>query len=206
MERCTSRDVNRPSSVGDAGGAFVRSRTVFVGGPIQHGIQDGVFDQVLRRDIEAIVSALDGAGFQVRSAHVTEQFGVEEAAFPPEMVARRDYAWLLEADVYVALLPVDADQRPIFSAGTCIELGWASARGLPILVLWDAARNDLYSHMIRGLHTTTAVRYMDLSRCLLDPGALVDALHGSECGGATDDSEAVDGSTSRMPHASSVGG
>src|SRR5262245_58417391 len=123
---------NSPTSTAGARMVEQRRRSVLIGGPIQHGLLDGVFERNLRTALENLIQRAGDTGYQVLSAHVAESFGDAEGPFTPEIVTRRDYDWVLASDVYVAVLP-----SKVFSGGTCIELGWASAHHVPILVLWN---------------------------------------------------------------------
>lgn len=156
-----------------AAGLTTRQPKALVGGPIQYGMRDGRFDESLKSELLAVIDCLRQAGWQVLSSHLAEDFGTSAATFTPDVVTKRDYGWMLESDVYIAVLPTDASGAPIFSGGTCVELGWASARSVPIIVLWDEGNSENYSHLIRGLHTTATVRYLDLRDCLGDGAPLL---------------------------------
>lgn len=150
---------------------------VMIGGPIQHAMTNGTFDPGLRNAIERLTAVVAEAGHTVTSAHLAERFGDDGSdLYVPALVTKRDYDWVAEADAYVAVLPIGPDGEPIHSAGTCIELGWASYRGLPIVVLWDDRQSAKYSHLIRGLHNVAQVEYLDLETCLVDVEPLLHAL------------------------------
>jgi hypothetical protein len=149
---------------------------VLVGGPIQFGMREGRFDETLKVALLTVIERLRRAGWQILSAHLTEDFGESMTAFTPDIVTKRDFGWVIESDVYVAVLPTDPTGVPVFSGGTCIELGWASALRVPILVLWDEWNRENYSHLVRGLHITAPVVYLDLRKSLEDPASLVDTV------------------------------
>ena len=127
-----------------------KSMCAFVGGPIQYAIApDGSFDAPTRSVIGSVIAALESAGHRVLSAHVDEQFGQKNVAGLFREVCLRDYAWMRQCDVFVAILPVDSAGNVIFSSGTSVELGWASALGKPIVLVCDPAAK--YSHLVLGL-------------------------------------------------------
>ncbi|MFO0572410.1 MAG: nucleoside 2-deoxyribosyltransferase [Polyangia bacterium] len=147
-------------------------RTILVGGPIQHALVGALFSPVVRRQIEGVLEQIRATGAAVLSAHVVEEYGLKTAQLTPDAVSRRDFAWMRACDLFVAVLPVDADGTLLRTDGTYVELGWASALGKPVLVLVpDAAQHGL-SHLVQGLRQVTAVRLYDLGRALEEPGAI----------------------------------
>lgn len=146
---------------------------VLVGGPIQHGLRGGRFDAGLRRGLLTLIDAVRAEGWQVLSAHEAEDFGMAEGQFTPDVVTKRDFEWVACSDIYIAAMPSDPTGRPIVSGGTCVELGWASARRIPVIVIWDEENAERYSHLVRGLHVTGSVSYLDYDGCQQDPRTLL---------------------------------
>ncbi|GAA0587370.1 nucleoside 2-deoxyribosyltransferase [Streptomyces crystallinus] len=145
---------------------------VFVGGPIQHALgPDGldhtlghdIFHRPLRDTIQAVVSAVTEAGATVFSAHVVEKFGLETPHFSPEDVSVRDLDWMRRCDVFVPVLPADADGGLLRTDGTHIELGWASALGRPIVMVAPLPVPAKASHLLRGLPSVADVSTVDLA-------------------------------------------
>lgn len=152
-------------------------RQVFLGGPIQYAFGPTACDRRLRDVIVAVHGALVDAGFEVISAHVVEAFGIAPSdQFPPSVVARRDFDWMAATDLYIALLPTEPSGVPIPTAGTCIELGWASALGVPIMIGWDARHAASYSHLVQALDQVSDVIYLDITAFHRDPTVLVDCV------------------------------
>jgi hypothetical protein len=147
------------------GGTNMRMKhvSVFVGGPIQHAIGlDGCFADGCRTVIERVISGLTAEGHKIFSAHLTERFGEMDVSGKFQEVCARDYRWMRQCDVFVALLPLDANGDVIVSNGTSVELGWASAMGKPIVIVCDSAPK--YSHLIIGLDAIARVVKVDIGR------------------------------------------
>ena len=70
-------------------------------------------------------------------------------------VCSRDYQWMRECDIFIAILPLDSNGEMISTSGTSVELGWASAMGKPIVLVRDPAPK--YSHLVLGLDVVTQV-------------------------------------------------
>lgn len=147
---------------------------IFVGGPIQHAMDGGSFNPELRRLIAAVIAELGERGARIVSAHVAEEFGAaDQSQFTPASVSLRDWAWMRECDVYVALWPTDAEGELIQSAGTAIELGWASATRKPVVIALNDDTPHQYSHLVHGLANLTKVVYVSLAGAQADLAATV---------------------------------
>ncbi|WP_375386076.1 nucleoside 2-deoxyribosyltransferase [uncultured Microbacterium sp.] len=133
---------------------------VLVGGPMKALFKANAFDSDMRQRVEITVSSLRSAGALVYSAHLAEKF--EIARLTSVQTTARDFRWQLSCDVYVALLPVDEFGVAIPSAGTSIELGWATAFRKPVVILSDHAYTAGYSHLVRGLQAVSPVEHLDL--------------------------------------------
>ena len=135
--------------------------TVFVGGPIQYAVKsDGSFHAGTRGAIERVIASLADAGHEVLSAHVYENFGEMDVSGMFQQVCLRDHLWMRQCDVFVAVLPLDQDGNVIHSAGTSVELGWASALGKPIVLVCDT--EPKYSHLVIGLDAVARVIKVDI--------------------------------------------
>jgi nucleoside 2-deoxyribosyltransferase len=140
-----------------------KQTVVFVGGPIQYAVRpDGSFDSGTRTIIEQVIAALAERGNKVLSAHRYERFGQMDVSGKFREVCLRDYGWMKECDLFVAVLPLDANGNVIVSSGTSIELGWASAMGKPIILVCDPAPK--YSHLIIGLDAVANTLKIDINR------------------------------------------
>jgi nucleoside 2-deoxyribosyltransferase len=150
--------------------------TVFLGGPIQHALHSTGYRPDLRETIQRTIAHLSDAGFRVFSAHAVERFGDVDMTGLSAEVASRDIEWMRDCDVFACFLPPDpaAAGWSLRTDGTCVELGWASALGRPIVIMRDAAIE--YSHLIAGLHAVTPVRYLDVAVVALEPASLVTAI------------------------------
>ena len=129
---------------------------VFVGGPIQNAIgPDGIFNVEIGHLIKSVLKALKKASCHIVSAHVYENFGEMDVRGKFQQVCARDYQWMRECDLFLAILPLDSHGKAIYTSGTFVELGWASAMGKPIVLVRDPAPK--YSHLIAGLDAVTRV-------------------------------------------------
>jgi len=89
-------------------------------------------------------------------------------------VCQRDFAWMLRAKAFIAVLPPDRSGEPIRTDGTCVELGWASALGKPIVIVRQLS--DRHSHLVRGLPKIANVIEIDYRELKVSPSAIVNAL------------------------------
>jgi hypothetical protein len=93
-------------------------------------------------------------------------------------VAARDIGWMRACELYACFLPGDPTTGwSLRTDGTCVELGWASALGKPIVIVRDAAVE--YSHLIAGLHAVAQVHYIDYGAVAREPQTLVSAIRGA---------------------------
>lgn len=93
--------------------------------------------------------ALEAKGCRVLSAHRFERCGEMDIEEQEARVCRRDFAWMNEADVFSCVFPSGSGGHSVRTDGTCVELGWASALGKPIILI--TARDDKHSHLVKGL-------------------------------------------------------
>jgi nucleoside 2-deoxyribosyltransferase len=94
-------------------------------------------------------------GHKVLSAHLYENFGEMDVSGRVQEVCSRDFQWMRQCDLFVAVLPLDRDGNVICSSGTSVELGWASAMGKPIVLVCDPEAK--YSHLVIGLDAVARV-------------------------------------------------
>lgn len=137
-------------------------KTVFVGGPIQYASNaaGNVFDDRLKEQLQAVHTVLRALGTGIVSAHIAEDFGAGHVPTPSEVTAR-DFGYMERSDVYLAVLPM-SQVGPYRTDGTHIELGWATALDIPVVVLWDGASVERYSFLVRGLAAVGSVTFVDL--------------------------------------------
>ena len=153
---------------------FAKQVCTFIGGPIQHATRpDGSFHAGTRTIIEQVIAAVGGLGHKVLSAHVHERFGELDVSGKFQEVCSRDYRWMLQCDLFLAVLPLDETGSVILSSGTAIELGWASALNKSIILVCDPAAR--YSHLIIGLDAIADVVKVDINRNDL-PTAVCEAV------------------------------
>lgn len=147
---------------------------VFIGGPIQYAIADGEFQRELQVLIEEVLNSIERAGYQVLSAHRFERFGELDVDGQHFEVTQRDFAWMQSCDVFMAILPNEGPGASIRTDGTCVELGWASSLGRPIIIVRDL--DTEHSHLVKGLGSVARVEEIALSTVLQDPEVAVSAI------------------------------
>jgi nucleoside 2-deoxyribosyltransferase len=136
-------------------------RTVFVGGPIQYAICDnGIFRNDLKEVIENILEDLNTNNYKVLSAHRYENYGEMDMANLQLEVCKRDFEWMNLCDIFIAVMLLGEDGKPLRTDGTCVELGWAAALGKKIIIIY--AKNATYSHLIYGLYGVASVHYLEI--------------------------------------------
>ncbi|MEM9455247.1 MAG: hypothetical protein AAGF11_13785 [Myxococcota bacterium] len=146
---------------------------IFVGGPIQHALQGGGFDNKLRDLFVSVHDVLEEAGYGVFSAHRAEGFGVTTAEFTADEIAVRDHTWMERCHAFTAVIPLSDDGLPYRTDGTCIELGWASGQKKPIILIATLPLAPGYSQVIHGLRKITPVYVLDCDEVRKDPRILI---------------------------------
>lgn len=153
-----------------------KSPIIFIGGPIQYAISPiGEFAPAIRQILETTLTALTEAGFQIRSAHRYEEYGKIDTTNEAHQVCARDFAWMCECDMFIAILPAAGNEYPIRTDGTCVELGWASAMKKPIVLVRSHIVN--YSHLVKGLPAVGIVEDVEISKVLANPQVIVDVVN-----------------------------
>ncbi|AZE87720.1 MULTISPECIES: nucleoside 2-deoxyribosyltransferase [Pseudomonas fluorescens group] len=156
----------------------LRNLKVFIGGPIQFAIRRDGFHEELKETIELAIQAVTQLNGQVLSAHKAERFGVDTPAFTPEMVSKRDFAWMQECDVFMPILPVLAGSELLRTDGTHIELGWASALKRPVLLVTELPIVEGGSHLLKGLEHICKLSKLDVQEFRKRPAQIGEILQG----------------------------
>jgi nucleoside 2-deoxyribosyltransferase len=139
--------------------------SIFVGGPMQYALSNTGFDPKLENLLITILDELKKSGFQVFSAHIEENFGQDSDNFCSESITKRDFQWMLECTIFIAVLPLNSKGEIFRSDGTHIELGWAMSMRKPIILITPFQQNQQYSHLVRGMEILTTTEF--LSSCAL---------------------------------------
>lgn len=102
---------------------------VFLSTPITNAIDriTGCFDKEIELRIRQLAEKIRNKGYDLFLAIEQEEWG--KAIAMPDTCTPRDYNNLIESKSLVVYL------SECFSAGTYIEIGWASARNIPITIL-----------------------------------------------------------------------
>jgi len=156
-----------------------QEKTIFAGGPVQYASEDGVFDENLKNIIICALNMLKMNGYKILSVHQEEEFGKSAVMQNPDDVCLHDYTWMQQCDIYICFLPVSKTGQIYRSDGTCIELGWASALGKPVVILMD--KRSVYSQLIQGLNAITRVIHLDIKAFMDTPSLLTEAVRTLSC-------------------------
>jgi methylase of polypeptide subunit release factors len=146
----------------------------FLGGPFSAAlaVADGrlSFDPRLKSVIETVLADIRELGCSAFSSHTAESFGarVNETTLVP-----RDYQWVQDCDVYVALLPLDATGHPYRSDGTFVEIGLAIAQQKHVLMVVEQADHPERSYFVRNLPTLDLIQVADWNVFLNSPLAVL---------------------------------
>jgi nucleoside 2-deoxyribosyltransferase len=144
---------------------------IFLAAPYSQWIDptSGLVHRRWHSRLESLRRHLIQAGASVYSAHHNESWGA--CLFPPHRCTPLDFGAVKLADTVCAVLG-----RPV-SGGVCVELGWASALGKPILLIMEP--ETPCTPLITGLGTVAAVRQIDAPQTWHAGflGSVVSALH-----------------------------
>jgi nucleoside 2-deoxyribosyltransferase len=129
-------------------------RTVFLAGPFKALVdQDTATMRPFERmRYEALIGYLEARGYTVHNAHRREAWGANFLA--PDECTRLDHTEIENCDLFIAFPGFPA------SPGTHIEIGWASARRKPILLLLEPG--GTYAFLVRGLRAVADVSYVEM--------------------------------------------
>jgi nucleoside 2-deoxyribosyltransferase len=141
---------------------------------MQHAVHSGGFDPRLRHLLSSIIKVLQTNHVVVFSAHVVEDFCKYDANGEAGSVTRRDFDWMRECDIYVAVLPAGPDDLSYRSDGTHVELGWASALGKPILLLSSSGID--HSLVVQGLWELCAFHFARLEDVEISPERIMEFI------------------------------
>ncbi len=146
---------------------------VFVGGPITfaRSNKEG-YHPKLKFGLEQIINVLEAEGITVHSAHRVEDFGKVDVTGQSRAITMRDFEWMKSCDIFVAFLP-DENGEILRSDGTCVELGWASSQGKPIILLRGASQAR---PLIDGLEAIATVRTILIENFLKDSNKLIETI------------------------------
>lgn len=126
--------------------------TVFIGGAFKAWVDPdtGLISAERRRLFEVVIDHFEAAGCRVHNAHREEGWGATMVA--AQVCTRRDWDWMQECDLFVALPGIAS------SPGIHVELGWASATGTPTVVVREP--DDVVADLVLGLGELVPVRYV----------------------------------------------
>ncbi|MBK4166303.1 hypothetical protein GWO55_09330 [Corynebacterium macginleyi] len=123
---------------------------IFVAAPFGSKMEaNGAFESGYRKRLEKLHHNIETAGHSIFASQRNEEWG--SSPLSPDTYVPVDYHELASSDVIIAVLGANP------SLGVCIELGWASALQIPIIVVGKHARS---STMISGLHRVSEVHYI----------------------------------------------
>jgi 16S rRNA G966 N2-methylase RsmD len=115
------------------------------------------FDEGQKARILQNIAWLTEAGHEVLSAHATDKFG--EHPWDQDFV-QRDLSWAEACDCQVVMLPTDGEHRYYRSDGTMLEMGYALAKGKPVIVLAEPIASDNPSFFLASVMAGGACRLL----------------------------------------------
>jgi nucleoside 2-deoxyribosyltransferase len=127
---------------------------VFVAAPFWAYVdkETGEFDIKAFGTIDRILQHFDKQGCVVYNAHRREKWG--QAFMEPAQFTPLDYEQICSSDVMVAVPGSPA------SPGTHIEIGWASANKVPMVLLLEAGKE--YAGLLMGLDEFAPVKILEI--------------------------------------------
>lgn len=150
----------------------IELRSVFIGGPFKQLVDPatGVISDVHRVRIETLIDFFESAGSSVYNSHRRESWGAKFLS--PRDATLLDFNEIRSSELFVAFPGVPS------SPGTHIEIGWASALGVPsILLLEDQGE---YAFLVTGLEDLSNVVFLryrsDTDLMAQLPGAIARAM------------------------------
>ena len=136
----------------------------FLGGPFSAALTvvDGrvSFDPRLKAIIDKVLGCFQELGCSVFSSHAAESYG---ANVDEQTLVERDYQWVKDCDVYIALLPLDASGQPYRTDGTFVETGLALALHKHVFLVIENPAHPSQSYFIRNLGKVGDVHVLDWS-------------------------------------------
>jgi nucleoside 2-deoxyribosyltransferase len=128
--------------------------TVFVAAPFWAYVdkETGKFDAEAFESINRILKHFDAQGCTVHNAHRREAWGQD--FMEPEQFTPLDYEQITSSDVIVAVPGCPP------SPGTHIEIGWASANKVPMVLILESGKE--YAGLLHGLDQFAPVRILEI--------------------------------------------
>lgn len=148
---------------------------VFVGGPFSSALKPKeekkdsyYFDNGLRKYFETVFEAIKVLGYNILSSHIAEQFG-ENIPNPVASIVERDKKWLEKSSLFIALIPLGNNGNPYRTDGTFVELGFAIAKGINVLLVIQNRKNPSLSFYIKYLDSFKNCTILDWDNFFLSP-------------------------------------
>jgi len=143
----------------------------FFGAPFSEALEivDGKvlgFSPHLHKKWTIVYNALRKECGEVWSSHVAEEFGKK---IHEDEIINRDLRWLMDCDVFVALLPLDESGRPYRSDGLLMECGSALAIEKPMILITERLMTEKRSYFLAGLQRRKNVVSIPWLEFIVDP-------------------------------------
>ena len=162
---------------------MARSIKVFVGGPFSSAVRrDGEptqFDDSLRKSIDKIHEIVLASGACLLSAHNEEKYGVNSDL---SNIVTRDFRWLTECDLFVAVLPLNALGIPYRSDGTFVECGIAIGLGKSVVLLIEWIGHPEQSEFIKHLDHLSGVSLLRWDKSTAVPSSALATILAMQSG------------------------
>jgi nucleoside 2-deoxyribosyltransferase len=129
--------------------------TVFVAAPFWSYVnkETGEFDSAAFDSINRLLQHFDSWGCLVHNAHRREAWG--QAFLEASQYTPLDYEQICSSDLIVAMPGSPA------SPGTHIEIGWASANKVPMVLILEAGKD--YAGLLQGLDQVAPVKVLEVT-------------------------------------------
>ncbi|MEF3113421.1 nucleoside 2-deoxyribosyltransferase [Streptomyces chrestomyceticus] len=127
-------------------------REVFVGGPFLQLVdpKTGLMSDSDRLKFHRLIEHFEQRGATVYNAHRREAWGAE--FLTATEATKRDYLEISRSDLFIAFPGVPA------SAGTHVEIGWASALRKPMVLMLE--KEQKHTFLVTGLENQANVEFI----------------------------------------------
>jgi|SRR5476649_452874 len=133
---------------------------VFIGGPIQYMLESEDAKSKMKSLIAKLSEYVEQSAGVVLNAHTVEEFGDKLALWDVKSIAWRDYNWMCECDIFIALFASDSYGHVLRSDGTHIEFGWATAMNKPAVMVTESLTFAPASDLLKGLIEENRIKHI----------------------------------------------
>jgi len=151
---------------------------IFLGGPISNAMHDKdfdektnvtnkVFDEKIEKEIIDVYGKLKSEGYEVLSAHISENFGRNPIEVEKMFVV--DTSWIYKAENAVFVLYYNKKEDCLLRTdGSYIEMGICYERNIPITIVSNAPEEKLPTMLRSMIHNSERVKFITIDEFLND--------------------------------------